>query len=46
VVTGTDAVGVVAAARALGAGLRNRYAVAITPQDGAIGLPLIGGGIG
>jgi uncharacterized protein DUF4430 len=40
VVTGTDAKGVAAAAAAVGAALRNHYAVATQPGAGAIGVPV------
>jgi Domain of unknown function (DUF4430) len=40
VVTGTDAKGVAAAANALGGQLRNRYAVAVQPGAGPIGVPV------
>jgi hypothetical protein len=40
VVTGTDENGVAAAAAQLGAGLRNRYAVAVQPGAGPIGVPV------
>ncbi len=40
VVTGTDAKGVMAAARLVGPALRNHYAVATQPGAGAIGVPV------